>query len=349
MLAIVLATALTNVVDIREIESAPMVLEFYAPWCAHCKRFEPEYLEASKAVPNIPWNRMNCDIEDCAVFGVVGYPTVVYVSKSMAFKYYFGPHTAQPLANWVGAQIGENAQTVNKPVHKIQSIRQHKTATHVDSIKGMCELLSYADAVIQRDGLLNLELSLNLASMIEKVIPWANLTTFGVFTKENWNLHFCYKYHKKPSLFCKDSKPCLIWTVMHALISASESPVNTLLATTTVVRDLFPCKDCSEHLNRSIYGETAGIGPAAHLESHEGAVLWLWRVHNEVNSRLEKEQFPGVNECRVCSTSSDIYAYLEATYGNSLITTPHLPLAALTAMTGPFAALIAHAIRSPSL
>ena len=91
------------------------VVEFYAPWCGHCKHFAPEYARAAQNLHGIVRvGAVNCDEEQklCGTFGIQGFPTVklfpwstVPVPKGRPGEVtkepveYNGPRRASALAN----------------------------------------------------------------------------------------------------------------------------------------------------------------------------------------------------------------------------------------------------------
>jgi protein disulfide-isomerase A6 len=55
------------------------IVEFYAPWCGHCKSLAPEYKKAAKALSGIVGvGAVDCDVHKsiCGTYGVRGFPTL---------------------------------------------------------------------------------------------------------------------------------------------------------------------------------------------------------------------------------------------------------------------------------
>ena len=55
------------------------VVEFYAPWCGHCKNLAPEYQKAGKALQGIIGvGAIDCDQHKqlCGQYGIQGFPTI---------------------------------------------------------------------------------------------------------------------------------------------------------------------------------------------------------------------------------------------------------------------------------
>ncbi|KAJ8747020.1 hypothetical protein K2173_013094 [Erythroxylum novogranatense] len=118
-LALLAVSALADVVFLTEEnfekevgQDRGALVEFYAPWCGHCKKLAPEYenLGASfKKAKSVLIGKVDCDEHKtlCSKYGVSGYPTIQWFPKgSLEPKNYEGPRTAESLAEFVNNEGG---------------------------------------------------------------------------------------------------------------------------------------------------------------------------------------------------------------------------------------------------
>lgn len=97
------------------------LIEFFAPWCGHCKKLAPEYEKLGssfKKAKNVLIAKVDCDSHKdlCSKYGVSGYPTIQWFPKgSLEPKKYEGQRTAEALAEFVNTESGTNVKLAAAP------------------------------------------------------------------------------------------------------------------------------------------------------------------------------------------------------------------------------------------
>jgi len=83
-------------------ESGSWILEFYAPWCAHCKKLRPIWQESALALSGkINFGKVDCTSERSLQkrFDIKSYPTLVF-SRDNIQRSYKGPRTTEALVEF---------------------------------------------------------------------------------------------------------------------------------------------------------------------------------------------------------------------------------------------------------
>ncbi|XP_072763644.1 protein disulfide-isomerase [Anoplolepis gracilipes] len=134
-----------------------VLLEFYAPWCGHCKALAPEYAKAAKkledAKSSIKLGKVDATVETqlAEKHGVRGYPTLKFYRKGIPSEY-TGGRQADDIVNWLNKKIGPPAKdlpTVDEAkafieAHNVSIVGFFKDVTN-DAAKVFLEVGSSVD------------------------------------------------------------------------------------------------------------------------------------------------------------------------------------------------------------
>jgi len=100
------------------------IVEFYAPWCGHCKRLEPEWNDAAtKLKGEVKVGKVDATVEHklASRFGINGYPTIKLFptgpkSDGIA-ENYEGARDSSSIVNWALEK-----KSAYKPAAKVEQL-----------------------------------------------------------------------------------------------------------------------------------------------------------------------------------------------------------------------------------
>uniref|UniRef100_A0A672F955 Protein disulfide-isomerase n=1 Tax=Salarias fasciatus TaxID=181472 RepID=A0A672F955_SALFA len=86
-----------------------ILVEFFAPWCGHCKRLAPEYeAAATRLKGTVALAKVDCTANSnvCSKYGVSGYPTLKIFRDGEESGPYDGPRSADGIVSFLKKQAG---------------------------------------------------------------------------------------------------------------------------------------------------------------------------------------------------------------------------------------------------
>jgi protein disulfide-isomerase A6 len=122
--------------------SKDVLVEFFAPWCGHCKTLAPEYKSLGETFSDAD-GVIIADVDATIAgaiakkFGVSGYPTLKWFPKgSTTPKDYDGGRTAELLTSWVNRETGLS-KIVKAPYSAVTVLTAENFDSVVDGSRGV--------------------------------------------------------------------------------------------------------------------------------------------------------------------------------------------------------------------
>lgn len=92
-----------------------VLVEFYAPWCGHCREFEPEFHKTAELLKEnglpVKLAKVNAEEEKSLATenDVRSYPTLKLYTNGFPIDYH-GTKTADDIVNWLQTKTGPSLQ-----------------------------------------------------------------------------------------------------------------------------------------------------------------------------------------------------------------------------------------------
>ncbi|XP_068595116.1 protein disulfide-isomerase A3 [Brachionichthys hirsutus] len=95
-----------------------ILVEFFAPWCGHCKKLAPEYEKAAtglKGTASLAKVDCTANTNTCTKYGVTGYPTLKVFRDGTLSSPYEGPRQADGIVSYLKKQAGPASVLLENP------------------------------------------------------------------------------------------------------------------------------------------------------------------------------------------------------------------------------------------
>lgn len=134
-----------------------ILVEFYAPWCGHCKELAPHYREAASLLKVDGVALAKVDAEAEAALGdrheVQGFPTILFFSKGIS-QPYTGGRQSDDIVEWVRKKLGPSVATIKDKGVALEALESEPAiaVVYFDKLEGP-EYEEFQQAAKLEDGL----------------------------------------------------------------------------------------------------------------------------------------------------------------------------------------------------
>ena len=304
-------------------------VDFYAPWCPHCRVFAPiydsdaEWFMSTYPSRHVRFGIVNCDRfgELCSEFKVTSYPTLKFFpslcldGKQVQYKNSRSKDDQRRrwYAERVGVTYSESLQISSSNLERVSLVPQVVVAkqdiaaavffSFKHNIFNGVQVLSSKDSNVLKSWLLLLEKSLDDVPTSESIASLRR--TFFEF--ENSDVTFWNRIVARTYIYGFDSRiswtstcsgighgyPCVLWQLFHFLaLHSADSGLETLITIRNFVDRFFRCDACQQHfrlMSACLLDEDMPCGIDKLAFDSRAASMWLWSAHNNITARISSE------------------------------------------------------------
>ncbi|KAF9579792.1 hypothetical protein BGW38_003806 [Lunasporangiospora selenospora] len=164
------------------------LVEFYAPWCGHCKALAPTYEKVGQDFQhekNILIAKVDATVETALAsqYKVSGYPTIKFFDKDGSVQEYDGGRSEESFLEFINKKIG---------THRAPGGRFNKKAGRISRLDTIAEKFAQATTVEEKEALS--KEALEVAAGLETESDQANAKHYArIFEKATQNPEFVAK------------------------------------------------------------------------------------------------------------------------------------------------------------
>ena len=133
-----------------------ILVEFYAPWCGHCKKLIPEYSKAAKELKGldnpVPLAKIDAteNAEVAKQFEVQGYPTIKFFIKGQPIEFN-GGRTAADIVNWIKKKTGPASTLLSSNEQLEEQKKANKVLAAFAGSESSSEFEAFKQAALSLD------------------------------------------------------------------------------------------------------------------------------------------------------------------------------------------------------
>ncbi|EEY65303.1 sulfhydryl oxidase, putative [Phytophthora infestans T30-4] len=316
------------------------LVDYYAPWCPHCRHFAPEWERVANfyaKTDKVQVGAVDCtqNSEICNNENIHGYPGVkihhVPADAEKAVMMARGARGSKSVVDWAERLMEEHG--IKSGVNVEELAAQLKNFRNAGSLEmkykrlydaGIAAVSTFQNGFFMGSNVLegerydkNRHVLAMLVESMKTSNHW-NHADWKILLK-NWKeaasdktfpANLFTSSEDKSYAFCK-TYTCGLWSLLHSITvsdvkvskkSATQpwKPSRTVAAIRLYVKNFFGCEECREHFMSSNPESIIKELAVSDEEGPHAVVMWIWKMHNKVNKALKKQQWPSKTACPVC-------------------------------------------------